>query len=445
MAFSHQQGALWCGGLTLLCAFTWPAHTRAQGAAAPAGETAAASAPAASPQAATPLAPPEVPHSVTRPTITGDADTVARVNNQPLDPGLAGFFLLPGTETRLRVGGFARVDFIHDFQPMGSTDDFIVSTIPVDVVSNADNTTIHARETRVNLEVRRPSRLGSLRILLENDFFGSDGERAFNLRHAFGQVANTLVGFTVSTMQDVDARPDTLDYEGPPGRLSARQAQVRYTFPMPGGQSLAFAAEEPKPNIPTDVDDPVTARTPWPDAIVRYRLERRQGHLQVGSVFRSLGGYVGTGIADAQVFGAGLALSGSWATNQGNILLGEVSVGHGLARYIKDTSGLGLDLAIDDNGDLRAVGLVAAVAGYQRVWSNRVRSTLSASMVSVDRLSAMPGDTYRSSRYLSGNVLYTDGPFTFGLEYDAARLEVQDGRRNWAHRIQGAIQYDFIK
>jgi hypothetical protein len=445
MAFPHQRGALWSGVLALLCAITWPAHARAQCAATPAGDTGAASAPASS-QAAAPLEPPQVPHSVTRPTITGDADTVARVDNQPLDPGLAGFFLLPGTETRLRVGGFARVDFIHDFQPIGSTDDFIVSTIPVDVVSEADNTTIHARETRVNLELRRPSRLGNLRILLENDFFGSNGERAFNLRHAFGQVANVLVGFTVSTLQDVDARPDTLDYEGPPGRLSARQAQIRYTLPMPGGQTVAFAAEEPKPNIPSDVgDDPVTARTPWPDAIVRYRLERRQGHLQVGSVLRSLGGYVGTGIADAQVFGAGLSVSGSWATNQGNILLGQMASGHGLARYIKDTSGLGLDLAIDDDGDVGAVGLVAGVAAYQRVWNTRVRSTLSASMVRIDRLAAMPGDTYRSSRYLSGNVMYTDGPFTIGLEYDAARLEVQDGRRNRAHRIQAAIQYDFIK
>jgi hypothetical protein len=94
---------------------------------------------------------------------------------------------------------------------------------------------------------------------------------------------------------------------------------------------------------------------------------------------------------------------------------------------------------------LRPAGLVAGVAGYQRVWSTRVRSTLSASIVRVDQLAAMPGDTYRSSRYLSGNVMYTDGPFTIGLEYDAARLEVQDGRRNWAHRVQAAIQYDFIE
>src|SRR5262249_20682891 len=68
-----------------------------------------------------------IPDSVKhRPTVTDDSDMVARVDNEPLDPTLRGFFTLPGTTTRLRLGGYARLDAVHDFSPIGSTDDFIV-------------------------------------------------------------------------------------------------------------------------------------------------------------------------------------------------------------------------------------------------------------------------------------------------------------------------------
>ncbi|HEY1304048.1 MAG TPA: DcaP family trimeric outer membrane transporter [Vicinamibacterales bacterium] len=385
------------------------------------------------------------PPSIDRETITGDAEAVARVDNQPLDPTFKGSFLIPGTETRLRVGGFARVDFIHDFRPIGSTDDFVVATIPVDAVSDLDNSTIHARETRFNFELRRPSRVGSLRVLFEYDFFADQGERALNLRHAYGQIANLLLGFTVSTLQDVDARPDILDYEGPPGRISARQAQIRYTLRLSDEQSVAIAAEEPKPNIAADSEHDVTIRTPWPDMIVRYRMESRRSHLQVGAVFRSLGGFAGTGIQQAQVLGSGLAVSGSWAQNRRNIVLLQTAAGRGLSRYIKDTSNAPLDLAVDSQGRVRAVPLVSAVAGFQRGWTTTLRSTFAASLVEASRIDGLAADAYRESRYLSANIMHFASPFTIGIEYGVGRFETQNGHHNWNGRVQVALQYDLVK
>lgn len=371
---------------------------------------------------------------------------MARVDNTPLESSFKGSFAIPGTDTRLRLSGFARVDFVHDFRPIGSTDDFIVSTIPIDSVSGADNSTIHARETRLGLELRRPSPFGQLRVLFENDFFGSGGERAVNLRHAYGQVANLLGGFTVSTLQDVDARPDTLDYEGPPGRVTARHAQIRYTRRLPAGQSVAMAAEEPKPNLPsTTGDETITVRTPWPDVVVRYRIESKRSHFQIGGVARSLGGFAGVGHQNTQVIGGGLSVSGSWGSSRRAVALFQMVAGRGLSHYVKDTSTLDLELALDDRGQVRAVPLVAGVVGVQRTWSDRVRSTLTASFVRVDRMASMTGDTYRGSRYLSGNILFTEAPFVFGIEYDAGRLEVQDGRHNWNGRVQVAAQFDLFK
>src|SRR5262249_10493147 len=130
-------------------------------------------------QQPTPPSPPQnsqIPDSVkARETITNDSDADARVDNEPLDPSLAGFFLLPGTQTRLKFGGFARVDLIHDFQPIGNHDEFQISSIPIDNVSSADNTQIHARQTRFDFELRRSTvlRNNDLRMFFEFDFFGS--------------------------------------------------------------------------------------------------------------------------------------------------------------------------------------------------------------------------------------------------------------------------------
>jgi hypothetical protein len=72
--------------------------------------------------------------------------------------------------------------------------------------------------------------------------------------------------------------------------------------PEPGAaparpQSLALAVEEPKADL-SSVEG-ATTRTPWPDVVARYRLDARRGHPQVGSVFRSIGGFAGS--VDEQV------------------------------------------------------------------------------------------------------------------------------------------------
>jgi DcaP outer membrane protein len=381
-----------------------------------------------------------------RPTIANDSDTAARVDNEPLDPSLKGFLTIPGTETRIRIAGYARVDVIHDFSPIGSTDDFVVATIPTDATTNADNTRIHARQTRINLELRRPVRSRDARIVFENDFFGDSGERAFNLRHAYGQAANVLAGFTVSTLADPDARPDTLDHEGPPARVSARHAQLRYTVGLPARQSLALAIEDAKSDVLREVgDEVVTPRTPWPDVVARYRWDARRGHLQVGSVYRSVGGFVATGTPEAQVFAVGGVVSGSVLFGSDSVVF-EATTGKGIARYVKDTSGEGLDAALDNDGRLIAVPVGAALVGYQRVWDARFRSTFAASIVRISNQPMQAATAYHIGRYVATNLLYRrDDALTIGIEVDYGRFTVKDGSNGSAVRLQMAVQYALVK
>ena len=59
----------------------------------------------------------------------------------------------------VKLGGYVKVDLIHDFDEIGSTDSFDPRTIPTNDESNPGmNTRMHARSTRLNLDVKGPDR-----------------------------------------------------------------------------------------------------------------------------------------------------------------------------------------------------------------------------------------------------------------------------------------------
>ena len=154
---------------------------------------------------------------------------------------------IPGTDASFSIGGYAKVDFIKDFDSIGNAYDFQTNSIPVAGSAAADldgRTTIHARETRINLEFRAAKRF---RAFVEGDFYG-DGN-AFRLRHAYGEFGRLLGGQTWSTFQDISARPLTIDFEGPDGEIFVRQALLRWTQPLSKAVKWAIAVENPTPNI----------------------------------------------------------------------------------------------------------------------------------------------------------------------------------------------------
>src|SRR5262245_42524351 len=74
-----------------------------------------------------------------------------------------------------KLGGYVKVDVIHDFDEIGSTDTFDPRTIPTtDDGEPSDRTRIHARQSRINLEVKGPTTAGEMRAFIEGDFFGDN-------------------------------------------------------------------------------------------------------------------------------------------------------------------------------------------------------------------------------------------------------------------------------
>ena len=140
--------------------------------------------------------------TVTYRIFSQDPFAAPRINNEPLDPRFPGYFRLPGTSTLLRIGGYAKTDFIYDLKPAGNVDSFIPATIPIPSLTGINNSTISVRATRLNLDFLVPTRSGdSYRFFFEMDFFGTNATTP-KLRHAYGQAKNFLVGKTFSNFMD---------------------------------------------------------------------------------------------------------------------------------------------------------------------------------------------------------------------------------------------------
>ena len=111
---------------------------------------------------------------------------------------------------QLTLGGYFKLDLIHDFDPNGSPDSFDPRSIPVDG-SKGTNTRIHARETRLSLGIEGPAEGRDLELFLEGDFYGTGN--AFRLRHAYAQYGVLLAGQTWTTVMDERNIPPTIDFE----------------------------------------------------------------------------------------------------------------------------------------------------------------------------------------------------------------------------------------
>jgi DcaP outer membrane protein len=385
-------------------------------------------------------------------TFSEDTVAAARFDNVPLDPKYKGFFRLPGTQTILKIGGYFKTDFIYDFKPAGNAESFIPSSIPIPTAVGVNNSTVSIRPTRLSLDFRIPSTtLGDVRFYLEGDLFGTNATTP-RLRHAYAQVRNVLIGQTFSNFMDPDGFPDTLDFQGPNGMVSIRNPQLRYGMALSPSTTFYVSVEKPSSDItfktPQFSSQP---NAPSPDGAIRLRQEFERGHFQVAAIFRSIAGFVPTtpNPRTDSVFGWGVNVSTGVETFGKDNVIFAVAFGHGISRYLQDTSGLGIDAEPKLSTGLKATPAVGVEAAYQHYWLKRLRSSAIYSYAAVDNTalfaSAAPG-TYNHATYTGSNVIWNPfGSLNVGTEFLYGWAMEQNGQKANAPRIQFSAKYSFVK
>ncbi|MBV8121864.1 MAG: porin [Alphaproteobacteria bacterium] len=203
-------------------------------------------------------------------------------------------FLIPGTDTSIRVGGFA--DLTIDYYLQGGPPNGVQSTtvgttgnlntvplmvglktvpgfptagqlVPTNIATSRGNSIYleSPRESRLNVETRTPTPYGEARTFIEFDMAGTNnfstgatngGQTSVSdsliprMRYAYGTLGGFLAGQANSNFSDPDANPETLDFGGPAGEAGVtRIPQIRYTVPGPYGVALSASAETPATDI----------------------------------------------------------------------------------------------------------------------------------------------------------------------------------------------------
>ena len=333
------------------------------------------------------------------------------------------------------LGGYIKLDMIHDFNAIGSTDSFNPRTIPVDGSPGAD-TRFHARETRLSLGIVGPVGGRDLKLFVEGDFYGT--ANGFRLRHAYGEYGPLLAGQTWTTFMDEANIPHTIDFETPLAAPLVRQGLLRLTARPSKRTQLELGIEESDPEVLPPPGVAGKTEKTFPDFTGRFRFTNGRGHVQssgfVGRTrFRPHKGEP----TDVTIYG-GLA-SARFRTLLRDVAYAQVGYGPGLGRYRGD-----LSAAPDAAGQLKAVKVMALTLGYEHYWAARWSSNFVASPAWVLSNLGDPATFNRRLDYVAANLRYwfLEERAWLGGEYLYGLREVRSRDRGSANRLQLAVRFN---
>jgi hypothetical protein len=207
-----------------------------------------------------------------------------------------GSFIVPGTNTSLHVGGIIQLDTTYDFDSSGAVSagayqnlypggvalKSVSATIGFAPVVAQTSAQVQGGTMRINpnathpfFETRTPTDYGELKTFWEIDFAGTysasggaagggptgndygasgigiTGQGNYGtprLKQAYGTLGPWLLGMTNSNFADLDALPDTVDGGVEAGGFMGaglwKNPQIRYTYLLPNGISVAASLEE---------------------------------------------------------------------------------------------------------------------------------------------------------------------------------------------------------
>jgi hypothetical protein len=226
-------------------------------------------------------------------TAGGGAALTLGAQPAPTVPSLGGSFprsfLIPGTDTSIRVGGFVDLTGLYFFEGQNNANpgnpssnsgqNGNLNSVPIGQqfvpgLGNVAPQTNHSRgngvfefspqQSRLDIETRTPTAWGEARTFFAFDWagcnnfscqtlqYGGGDSLVPRLRFAYGTLGGFLGGQALSNFSDADADTESIEFGGAMGSTGGQRIpQVRYTLAGPWGSAFSFSAEQPTVNVET--------------------------------------------------------------------------------------------------------------------------------------------------------------------------------------------------
>ena len=402
-----------------------------------------------------PVAPVAEKHAATQsgtaPPRRKDSQSARRDSDYPHDEW-KGSFGVTGLDTRFKLGGFAELDVIHDTDAIASKGQFVTSTIVTRGATKTDGadgqTSFSVNPTRLYVETRTPIKQHRLTTYLGMDFFGNalGVQPDPRMRQGYGELSNILWGGDLlagqawSTFADLEAFPNTLDFQGPNSFFGTRQPLIRWTRGLADGFKLMVAAETPDNHIIEGAD----ALTTWPDGVLSLVWDQTLVHLMGSFVARDLRASFNDGPTETAL-GYGGSVSGKVGTPfiaKKDFMTFSVTYGEGIGSDINDQPS---DAVFNNAGtNLEAIPVFGWFVSYEHWWSRQFNSTVVYGALEADNPSTQSADAFKSSQYASGNFVWMPNDrWLLGIEGLWGKREDKDGADGTDVRTQFTTRYTF--
>lgn len=284
-----------------------------------------------------------------------------------------GVFKIPGTETTLKIYGFARFDLTYDLNQQNSWPLDITNANVSDYAGAAETDPtgdpqfgalpMTAANSRFGFSTTTPSAAGAIGVKVEGDFYRDSGagKNIFRLRHGYGTIGDfLLLGQTWSTYRDGSAQCDTVDWGGNQSSGGGRRPQIRAMFKT-GDVEIALAAETPS--------NPAGGIKQLPDFVASVNVPMSWGHVSLRGALVPLKDTAdNSGMAYAVSLGSHLELGG-------DTLILEAMAGSGADQYL-DMLGNQSIWGATVGTSLTGYQIVSYTVGFTHVWTPAVRSNL---------------------------------------------------------------------
>ena len=290
---------------------------------------------------------------------------------------IGGGFRLPGSETTLRLYGYAEVHLIHDAGRASPSDNFTDLTFqPVssEVLGNPTlgqkgKTKLTAQTSRFGFETSTPTSAGSFNTRVEADFYayGSGNRNRLRLRHAYGEYGGFLIGQTWSTFMDLDNLPETVDFNGPIGAPFSRRTMIRYSYgDSKAGYKVTVAVEDPE-----DQFGGGSAAERLPQLVARFDQSFDWGAINARALAHEKRSLTTT------KRGYGVGIGGNFKLTDKDLLMGQYTAVEGDIDQLYGSNGYRIDsstgaITFDKNQGL--------VVGYSKTFNDQLRGTVAFGM-----------------------------------------------------------------
>lgn len=416
-----------------------------------------------------------------------------------------GSFLVPGTDTSFKIGGYVKGDLVYDTGPRITpiANGFDPTLFPLDSFGKGGPAAAHsvhgatqltADESRFNIETRTPTGYGEFKTFLEGDFRDPNGlthsstfmtetnSSGFRIRYAYGTLGPWLVGQYNSLFRDAKSEAEELDIYGDLVAGPSRVPQFRYTYDAGDGFLIAGAIENPQTQFVDGEAAKATAQTTYgnatgeklPDFTGAVIYNAPWGHASLRGVIRDLYDHniapstLGTGVTgsttepgavSASTVGWGLGVSGDYRTWGKDDLEFQANGGVGVGRYLNNNSTPVLDVVIDSdegaNAPFEAISAWEVYLSYQHWWTNTLRSTAAGSFERAsyggdfhelsESAQLKTLDSLNSRIWMTHvNLIWSPIPqVDTGIEFMAGNRKLVSGQNGEAERVQFSTKFKF--